>query len=81
VLLVDLDPQGQLGKVLGVDVGAARRTALDLLLDTMLGPPCFPTLRATTTAVSTFAFATPWSAPRATTSSCSMPRPPSARSR
>ncbi len=37
VLLVDLDPQGQLGKVLGVDVGAVRRTALDMLLDVVLG--------------------------------------------
>jgi len=49
VLLVDLDPQGQLGKVLGVDVGAARRTALDLLLDTMLGEatrPALPVQRA-----------------------------------
>jgi chromosome partitioning protein len=49
VLLVDLDPQGQLGKVLGVDVGAARRTALDLLLDTLLGEdsrPALPVQRA-----------------------------------
>ncbi len=49
MLLVDLDPQGQLGKVLGVDVGAARRTALDLLLDTMLGEdsrPALPVQRA-----------------------------------
>jgi chromosome partitioning protein len=49
VLLVDLDPQGQLGKVLGVDVGAARRTALDLLLDTLLGEgsrPALPIQRA-----------------------------------
>jgi len=37
VLLVDLDPQGQLGKVLGVDVGAERHTALDMLLDAVLG--------------------------------------------
>jgi chromosome partitioning protein len=44
VLLVDLDPQGQLGKVLGVDVGAARRTALDLLLDTLLGESSRPAL-------------------------------------
>jgi chromosome partitioning protein len=44
VLLVDLDPQGQLGKVLGVDVGAARRTALDLLLDTLLGESSRPPL-------------------------------------
>jgi chromosome partitioning protein len=49
VLLVDLDPQGQLGKVLGVDVGAARRTALDLLLDTLIGEdtrPALPIVRA-----------------------------------
>ena len=44
MLLVDLDPQGQLGKVLGVDVGAARRTALDLLLDTVLGEDSRPPL-------------------------------------
>jgi chromosome partitioning protein len=44
VLLVDLDPQGQLGKVLGVDVGGARRTALDLLLDSVLGESTRPTL-------------------------------------
>ncbi|MFQ5514197.1 MAG: ParA family protein [Myxococcota bacterium] len=37
VLLIDLDPQGQLGKVLGVDVGAMRRSALDMLLDAVLG--------------------------------------------
>ncbi len=36
MLLVDLDPQGQLGKVLGIDVGAVRRTALDLLLDAVI---------------------------------------------
>jgi chromosome partitioning protein len=49
VLLVDLDPQGQLGKVLGVEVGVQRRTALDLLLDTLLGEetrPPLPTLNA-----------------------------------
>lgn len=49
VLLVDLDPQGQLGKVLGVDVGAERRTALDLLLDAVLGEetrPPLPVIRA-----------------------------------
>ncbi len=37
VLLIDLDPQGQLGKVLGVDVGAVRKSALDMLLDAVLG--------------------------------------------
>jgi chromosome partitioning protein len=42
VLLVDLDPQGQLGKVLGVEVGAQSSTALDLLLDTVLGEETRP---------------------------------------
>jgi chromosome partitioning protein len=37
VLGIDMDPQGQLGKVLGVDVHRSSRTAIDLLLDTMLG--------------------------------------------
>ena len=49
VLLIDLDPQGQLGKALGVDVGAERRTALDMLLDTILGEetrPALPVVRA-----------------------------------
>ena len=49
MLLVDLDPQGQLGKVLGVEVGAARRTALNLLLDALLGEetrPALPIIRA-----------------------------------
>lgn len=32
MLAIDLDPQGHLGKVLGVDVQAARRSAIDLLL-------------------------------------------------
>jgi chromosome partitioning protein len=44
VLLIDLDPQGQLGKVLGVDVGAERRTALDLLLDVVLGEETRPVM-------------------------------------
>ncbi len=44
VLLIDLDPQGQLGKVLGVDVGAERRTALDMLLDAVLGEETRPSL-------------------------------------
>ena len=47
--VVDLDPQGQLGKVLGVEVGAARRTALNLLLDALLGEetrPALPIIRA-----------------------------------
>lgn len=49
VLLIDLDPQGQLGKVLGIDVSAARRTALDLLLDALIGEdtrPSLPVVRA-----------------------------------
>jgi chromosome partitioning protein len=37
VLAIDMDPQGQLGKVLGVDVRRARRTAIELLVDTVLG--------------------------------------------
>ena len=38
VLALDLDPQGQLGKVLGVDVRGARRSAVDLLVDAVLDP-------------------------------------------
>ncbi len=37
VLAIDMDPQGQLGKVLGVDTRARRRSAIDLLLDSVLG--------------------------------------------
>lgn len=44
MLLIDLDAQGQLGKVLGVDVGAERRTALDMLLDVVLGEETRPAL-------------------------------------
>jgi chromosome partitioning protein len=36
VLAVDMDPQGQLGKVLGADVRGAERSAIDLLLDEVL---------------------------------------------
>ncbi len=32
-----MDPQGQLGKVLGLDVHRARRTSIELLVDQMLG--------------------------------------------
>ena len=39
VLAVDMDPQGQLGKVLGVDVRRPQRSAIDLVLDTLLGDP------------------------------------------
>ncbi len=37
VLAIDMDPQGQLGKVLGVDNRAPSRTAIDMLLDSVLG--------------------------------------------
>ncbi len=37
VLAIDMDPQGQLGKVLGVDTRRPKRSAIDLLLDTILG--------------------------------------------
>jgi cellulose biosynthesis protein BcsQ len=39
VLAIDMDPQGQMGKVLGVDPHRCRRSAIDLLLDTVLGDP------------------------------------------
>ena len=41
VLLVDLDPQGHLGKTLGYDVGAYRRTTLELLMDEARDPVLF----------------------------------------
>jgi chromosome partitioning protein len=36
VLALDFDPQGQLGKVLGLDGRAAHRSAVDMLLDAVL---------------------------------------------
>jgi chromosome partitioning protein len=39
VLAIDMDPQGQLGKVLGLDIHRTRRSAIDLLLDSVLGDP------------------------------------------
>lgn len=36
VLAIDMDPQGQLGKVFGVDVRRTTRSSIDLLLDTLL---------------------------------------------
>ena len=39
VLAIDMDPQGQLGKVLGLDVRSSRRSSIELLLDTVLGDP------------------------------------------
>lgn len=41
VLAIDMDPQGQLGKVLGIDTRRARRSAIELLLDTVLGEASF----------------------------------------
>jgi chromosome partitioning protein len=37
VLAIDMDPQGQLAKVLGIDRRAPSRSAIDLLLDGVLG--------------------------------------------
>jgi chromosome partitioning protein len=39
VLAIDMDPQGQLGKVFGVDHRSPTRTAIDLLLDHLIGDP------------------------------------------
>jgi chromosome partitioning protein len=39
VLAIDMDPQGQLGKVLGVDGRKAERHAIELLVDSLLGTP------------------------------------------
>jgi len=39
VLAIDMDPQGQLGKALGFDPKRARRSAIDLLLDGLIGAP------------------------------------------
>jgi chromosome partitioning protein len=39
VLAIDMDPQGQLAKVFGVSHRAPARTAIDLLLDSVLGDP------------------------------------------
>ena len=38
VLALDLDPQGQLGKALGVDVHGAKRSAVDLVVSALLDP-------------------------------------------
>lgn len=37
VLVIDMDPQGQLGKVLGIEIRRPRRTAVELLVDSLLG--------------------------------------------
>jgi chromosome partitioning protein len=36
-LAIDMDPQGQLGKVLGIEVRRPRRSAVELLVDSLLG--------------------------------------------
>jgi len=45
-LAIDMDPQGQLGKVLGLEVRRPRRSSIELLVDTLLGTPEAPTARA-----------------------------------
>ena len=42
MLAIDFDPQGQLGKVLGVDTSASRRSSIELLLDSVLGDASRP---------------------------------------
>lgn len=39
VLAIDMDPQGHLGKSLGIDVRAQRRTSIELLIDSVLDGP------------------------------------------
>jgi chromosome partitioning protein len=39
VLAIDMDPQGQLGKVLGVETRQPRHSAIDMLLDAILDEP------------------------------------------
>ncbi len=36
-LAIDMDPQGQLGKVLGLEVCRPRRSSIELLVDSVLG--------------------------------------------
>jgi len=38
-LAIDMDPQGQLGKVLGLEVRRPRHSAIELLVDSLLGGP------------------------------------------
>jgi len=39
VLAIDVDPQGQLGKVFGIETRRTRRSAIELLVDAALGDP------------------------------------------
>ncbi|MGH8732278.1 MAG: ParA family protein, partial [Burkholderiales bacterium] len=48
VLGIDMDPQGQLAKVFGVDHRAPARSAIDLLLDAALGEETRPRRGAST---------------------------------
>jgi chromosome partitioning protein len=41
-LAIDMDPQGQLGKVLGLEVRKPRGSAIELLVDSLLGDPQEP---------------------------------------
>jgi len=45
VLGIDMDPQGHLGKCLGIDVRAQRRTSIELLVDSVLGSAAPATAR------------------------------------
>ena len=50
VLAIDMDPQGQLGKVFGIDVQRTERSSIDLLLDAVLeegGPAASAALDST----------------------------------
>ncbi len=46
VLAIDMDPQGQLGKVLGIDTRRTRRSAIDMLLDAVLGDESLDRVKA-----------------------------------
>jgi chromosome partitioning protein len=39
VLAIDMDPQGQLGRVFGIETRRSRRSAIELLVDSALGDP------------------------------------------
>ena len=41
-LAIDMDPQGQLGKVLGLEVRQPRRSSIELLVNSILGEPARP---------------------------------------
>jgi Mrp family chromosome partitioning ATPase len=72
VLAIDMDPQGQLGKVLGIDTRRARHSAIELLLDTVLGDASLDRERSGAPLRRAFRTSTWWSQPRR-----SVWRPPS----